>query len=65
VRKLGLPKHDELAMGAIASGGLRAVNDDVIRALQPYAEKMLEAVRPENRPAGAPRAEIPRRSPAA
>jgi putative phosphoribosyl transferase len=31
VRKLGLPGHPELAMGAIASGGVRVLNDDVIR----------------------------------
>jgi putative phosphoribosyl transferase len=29
VRKLGVPGHEELAMGAIASGGVRLVNDDV------------------------------------
>jgi predicted phosphoribosyltransferase len=34
VRKLGVPGHDELAMGAIASGGIRVLNDDVIRALR-------------------------------
>lgn len=31
VRKLGVPGQEELAMGAIASGGVRVVNDDVIR----------------------------------
>src|SRR3979411_2364737 len=31
VRKLGVPDHDELAMGAIASGGLVVINDDVVR----------------------------------
>src|ERR1700730_8567485 len=31
VRKLGLPGHPELAMGAIASGGVRVLNDDVVR----------------------------------
>jgi putative phosphoribosyl transferase len=30
VRKLGVPKHKELAMGAIASGGVRVLNDDVL-----------------------------------
>jgi predicted phosphoribosyltransferase len=30
VRKLGVPGHEELAMGAIASGGVRVLNDDVI-----------------------------------
>lgn len=32
VRKLGVPEHRELAMGAIASGGIRVLNEDVIRA---------------------------------
>jgi predicted phosphoribosyltransferase len=31
VRKLGVPGHEELAMGAIASGGTMVLNDDVIR----------------------------------
>lgn len=31
VRKLGVPRHPELAMGAIASGGVRVLNEDVIR----------------------------------
>src|SRR5947199_3017756 len=33
VRKLGVPGHEELAMGAIASGGVRVLNDQVVRAL--------------------------------
>jgi putative phosphoribosyl transferase len=33
VRKLGLPGHEELAMGAIASGGMRVLNEDVVQAL--------------------------------
>jgi predicted phosphoribosyltransferase len=32
VRKLGLPGHEELAMGAISSGGARVLNDHVVRA---------------------------------
>lgn len=32
VRKLGVPGHEELAMGAIASGGIRVLNDVVIRS---------------------------------
>ena len=31
VRKLGTPGHQELAMGAIASGGVRVLNDDVVQ----------------------------------
>ncbi len=34
VRKLGLPGQPELAMGAIASGGVRVLNPEVVRALQ-------------------------------
>src|SRR5437773_9083266 len=34
VRKLGVPGHEELAMGAIASGGVRVLNRDVVDALQ-------------------------------
>jgi putative phosphoribosyl transferase len=33
VRKLGVPGHEELAMGAIATGGVRVVNEDVVSAL--------------------------------
>lgn len=33
VRKLGVPGREELAMGAIASGGVRVVNEDVVREL--------------------------------
>ena len=33
VRKLGAPGREELAMGAIASGGIRVFNDDVVRML--------------------------------
>jgi putative phosphoribosyl transferase len=32
VRKLGVPGHEELAMGAIASGGVIVLNQDVITA---------------------------------
>src|SRR5919109_3607932 len=33
VRKLGVPGHEELAMGAIASGGVRVLNEEVVRLL--------------------------------
>src|SRR5688500_17957628 len=33
VRKLGVPGHGELAMGAIAQGGVRVLNEEVISAL--------------------------------
>ncbi|HEV8371261.1 MAG TPA: phosphoribosyltransferase [Pyrinomonadaceae bacterium] len=34
VRKLGVPGHEELAMGAIATSGVRVLNDDVVEYLQ-------------------------------
>ena len=34
VRKLGLPGHEELAIGAIASGGVRVLNEDLVKELQ-------------------------------
>jgi predicted phosphoribosyltransferase len=34
VRKLGVPGHEEFAMGAIATGGLRVINQDVVRGLR-------------------------------
>jgi len=34
VRKLGLPGHEELAMGAVATGGVRVLNEDVVEPLQ-------------------------------
>jgi len=33
VRKLGVPGQEELAMGAIASGGVRVLNDEIVRGL--------------------------------
>jgi putative phosphoribosyl transferase len=46
VRKLGVPGYSELAMGAIASGGVRVLNDDVLRAL-PEAASMVATVTEE------------------
>jgi putative phosphoribosyl transferase len=43
VRKLGVPGHEELAMGALATGGVRVLNRDVA-AMLPDAERMLDAV---------------------
>lgn len=43
VRKLGVPGHEELAMGAIASGGVRVVNEEVVRRL-PVTEDLLARV---------------------
>lgn len=43
VRKLGVPGHEELAMGAIASGGVRVVNADVVNGLG-IDEAMIDVV---------------------
>lgn len=43
VRKLGVPGHEELAMGAIASGGISVLNDDVVKALR-IPGQVIEAV---------------------
>jgi putative phosphoribosyl transferase len=43
VRKLGVPGFEELALGAIASGGVRVLNNDVVAAL-PNANELIESV---------------------
>jgi len=43
VRKLGVPGFEELAAGAIASGGVRVLNEDVMRAI-PHADETIEVV---------------------
>jgi putative phosphoribosyl transferase len=43
VRKLGLPGHEELAMGAVASGGVRVLNRDVVERLQ-LPDDLIDAV---------------------
>jgi putative phosphoribosyl transferase len=52
VRKLGVPGHEELAMGAIASGGVMVLNDDVVAAtgigpqeIEAVAARELETLR--------------------
>jgi predicted phosphoribosyltransferase len=47
VRKLGSPGQEELAMGAIASGGVRVLNPTVIRSLRISAEEIERATRRE------------------
>jgi len=43
VRKLGVPGHEELAMGAIASGGGRVLNDEVVAHLR-ISDELINAV---------------------
>jgi predicted phosphoribosyltransferase len=49
VRKLGVPGREELAMGAIASGGIIVANDDVIRGLDITPEVVARVAVPEGR----------------
>ncbi len=43
VRKLGIPGHEELAMGAVATGGVRVLNDQAVRVLG-IPEYVIDAV---------------------
>ena len=43
VRTLGVPGHEELAMGAIASGGIRILNEDLTRQIN-IPERIIDAV---------------------
>ena len=49
VRKLGVPQHEELAMGAIASGDVRVINEDVVMALELDEETIAAAAAREQR----------------
>ena len=49
VRKLGLPGQEELAMGAIASGGVRVLNRDLLRALRIPEEVVGQITQEEQR----------------
>jgi predicted phosphoribosyltransferase len=43
VRKLGVPGHEELAMGAVATGGVRVLNDEIISDLR-IPDYLIDAV---------------------
>jgi putative phosphoribosyl transferase len=49
VRKLGAPGHEELAMGAIASGDVVVMNDEVVKAMGVKADDILDAIAEERR----------------
>ncbi len=52
VRKLGAPLQPELGMGAIASGGVRVMNDKVVRALRITPEEIDRIAELEERELG-------------
>jgi putative phosphoribosyl transferase len=47
VRKLGVPGHGELAMGAIASGGVQLVNRDIVRLARVSDEQLAQVIAAE------------------
>lgn len=47
VRKLGVPGHEELAMGAVATGGIRVMNQSVVRQLRLSDEDIDRVARKE------------------
>src|ERR671914_336228 len=49
VGKLGVPGHEELAMGALTSGGVRVLNDDVVEGLRIDDEVIARAAAAEGR----------------
>src|SRR3982074_1690774 len=49
VRKLGVPGREELALGAIASGGALVLNDDVVRGLGIAPEVLQRVAEQEGR----------------
>ena len=49
VRKLGVPGHPELAMGAIASGGVQVLNEEVLAWYRPSADTLEAVARVEMR----------------
>jgi putative phosphoribosyl transferase len=49
VRKLGLPGHEEFAIGAIASGGVRVLNQDTLREYGVSREQVEAVIETEER----------------
>lgn len=52
VRKLGAPGQPELALGAIASGGVQVLNDHIVRALRISEREVAAVVQREERELG-------------
>jgi putative phosphoribosyl transferase len=49
VRKLGVPGHEELAMGAIANGNVQVLNEEIIRSLGISSQTLNHVVENEHR----------------
>jgi hypothetical protein len=59
VRKLGVPGHEELAMGAIASDGTQVINQTVVRELGIAKDTLQAVTAARTARAGTPRAHLP------
>ena len=44
VRKLGVPSYPELALGAVATGGVRVLNDDVLASVPEVDLAQIDAI---------------------
>lgn len=44
VRKLGVPSYPELALGAVATGGVRVLNDDVLASIPEVDQDAVDAI---------------------
>ena len=62
VRKLGAPGQEELAMGAIASGDVVVINDEVVQSLKISPELVEAEVESERRGTDATRGNLSRRA---
>ena len=60
VRKLGVPGYEELAMGAVATGGVRVLNDQIVQSLHIPDHVIDKVAARGTRRAGAARARLPR-----
>ncbi len=49
VRKLGVPGHEEFAVGALASGGRVVINDDIVRAVRISPQQLRDVAERESR----------------
>ncbi len=49
VRKLGLPGHEEMAMGAVATGGARVLDSEVVRAYRVSEDELSRVTARERR----------------
>lgn len=47
IRKLGVPSHEELAMGAIGEDGVRIINEEIVRSLRISTEDIAQVERSE------------------